>query len=145
MSILSSVESFAGKFEAEFVKIFKKAPSFEQSAQAVIAVAGPATEAILAVTDPAVLPIVTPIINVVQAKLATLSTITKTVQVPAPGSSTAQEVSTVLGDIQGETASILDLAGVKNSAKVEQITAEVNGIVAALKSLSSLLVAPAAA
>ena len=55
MSILSTVEGWFDKFGAVFLKLFKKAPSIEQSVQAFTAIAAPAAEAILAAVDPAVL------------------------------------------------------------------------------------------
>ncbi|MGB2633212.1 MAG: hypothetical protein WAM58_04680 [Candidatus Acidiferrum sp.] len=139
MSFLGSIEGFFGKVGKEFVTIFKKAPTFEQEAQTFVAIAAPATEAVLAFTDPAALPVVTPIIGVIQSKLATLSTITKNTVIPPGGSSVATDVQTILTDIESNASSVLQLASVKNSAKVSDITAEVNGIVGAVQTLATSL------
>lgn len=139
MSFLSSVEGFFKKVGEEFVNIFKKAPTFEQDAQTFVGLAGPALETILAVVDPAILPVVTPVVSLVEAKLATLSTITKNTVLPPGGSSAATEVQTLLQDVQTSVGGILSLASVKNSAKVQQITAEVNGIDNAIQTLITSL------
>ena len=142
MSILTSFQSFAKKFEAEFVKLFKKAPSFEQSAQAVIAVAGPALEIVLGAVDPAALPVVVPIISVVQKDMAIISTVTNAAIAPA-GSSAVQSVETAINGVKSNLSGLLQLAEVKNSAKASQINSEVTAILNEADVLLSIL--PAAA
>ena len=135
MSFLSTVEGWFEKFGSAFMKMFKKAPTVEHAVIAFVDLAAPAVEAIVAAVDPVVLPIITPVVTVIESKLATLTTITSNVQTAPAGSSFTTELQTVLGDISSAVGSILNLAGVKNSAKVTTIEAEVNGITGALNGL----------
>ena len=140
-TFLGEFKTFFENFGHVFKDIFKKAPTYEQSAIAVVAYVAPALQIILGLLDPAALPIVNPIISRVEANLAALKTITSSIQV-APGSSTSAGTQQVLAEIQSDMGAILGLAQVKNAAKFNQVETTVNGILAEVQLL--VQTAPAA-
>ncbi len=127
MSFFGSIKTFAEKFEAEFVRLFKKAPSYEQKAAAVISFIAPVIPIIVGLLDPAALPIVNPIIAVVEKDLGVVQAVTTSVSA-APGSPALTQVETALTGISENFGGILQLAEVKNSAKASQINTEVTGV-----------------
>lgn len=122
-----SIGTFFHRVEAEFVKLFRAAPSYEQKVQSVIALVGPIVVGIIGMADPAIAPEVTSVMRTVQSDLATVSTLTQAGQV-APGSTAVVTVETAMNAIKDNVNGILSIAEVKNSVKVNEITSAVNMI-----------------
>ena len=134
MSFWGSVKTFFEKFEQKFVALFKKAPSFEQKAAAVVAYVAPAVQMILGLVDPPLAAILAPIFAVVEKDLAIVETVTTSLVV-APGTSAIVTVENALTAVKTNIAGILQLAEVKSSAKVTQIETEVSGVVGEIEAL----------
>ncbi len=139
-----SVGSFLKKVEMEFVKLFHEAPSFEQRAQSAIAIVGPIVVRILQSADPSIAPVVGSVLKTVQSDLATVSALTQAGQV-APGTPAAVTVTTALNAVRDNLSGMLQIAEIKNSTKVTEITNDVNMVVGELDALLGDTVAPAVA
>lgn len=140
-----SIGSFFSKVASWFKRLFKAAPQAEHIALATITYVAPIVEGILALVDPPAAAIVTPIITVVERDL---STVAATIQdgMPAAGSSAEQAVESALNAIKSNIGGLLQVAEVKNSAKITEITTAVNTITGEVDAiLGSLGTAPAAA
>lgn len=133
-----SIGTFFHKIEAEFIKLFKAAPSYEQKVQSVIALVGPIVVGVIGMADPAIAPEVNTVMRTVQSDLATVSALTQAGQV-APGSTGAVTVETALNAIKDNTSGLLALAEVKNSTKVSEITSAVNMIVGEMDAMLTAL------
>ncbi|MBZ5662741.1 MAG: hypothetical protein LAO08_20255 [Acidobacteriia bacterium] len=131
-----SIGSFFHKVEQEFVKLFRAAPSYEQKVQSVIAYVGPVVVGIIGMVDPAVAPEANAVMKTVQSDLSTVSALTQAGQV-TPGTPAAATVVTSLNAIKMNVGGLLALAEVKNSAKVNEITAAVNMIVGEMDAMLS--------
>lgn len=130
----NKVLSFFEKIGKAFLSIFKKLPTWDQSALGVLKLAAPVLTIILGLVDPAAVPVISPILARIETGMATVGAVIQD-GTPAPGSSAAQAAETALNALKDDLGSILALAEVKNSAKVTEITDEVNGLVGAFDTL----------
>ena len=120
--------TFLAKFKAIFKKLFGSLPTWDKAASAALTVISPLIVGLLAITDPAVLPVVTPILAKVQVDLATAATLI------ADAQATPTLVG-ILGDILTDLPSILELAQVKSSSSATKITTDVDAVVAELQAI----------
>jgi hypothetical protein len=132
--------SFFSKIEAEFKSLTDKEPTFAQSVQSIVTYVAPVVLTVLTFTDPAIEPIVSKAISVVQSDLATVNAVVKSSTV-TPGSTAAATVKAALGSITSNLSGLLQVAAVKNSAKITQITAAVNEISTEINSIPALAAA----
>lgn len=123
-----SVKTFFEKFGSELKKLFGSTATWEQTARSVITYVAPILETIigLAAGGPAEAA-VSGVVNSIQADLATISAVVQGAAV-TPRSPTAVTVKTALESIKANLGSLLADADIKNSTKVTEITAAVNGI-----------------
>lgn len=119
--------SFFEKVKSWFQRWFKSAPGVEHTIIATLTYVAPIVEGVLTLVDPPAAAIVTPVITIVQRDLATVAA---TVQdgMPAPGSAPAQAVISALNAINTNIAGLLNVAEVKNSAKIAEIEDAVHTI-----------------
>lgn len=119
--------SFFDKVGGWMKRLFRAAPKAEQAALATITYVAPIVEGILDLVDPPAAAIVTPIITIVQRDL---STVAATIQdgMPVAGSSAAQAVQGALNAIKANLSGLLQVAEVKNSVKIAEITAGVTTV-----------------
>lgn len=133
MSIWSKFGSFFEAVGTEIEKLFG-ASSLEQKAQAVISYVAPVVNTIVGLLDPAVAPLVAGVISAVQSDLATISVVVQSATA-APGSTAAQTIKTAITGVNTNLNGILQMAEVKNSAKIAQITSAVTLISGELNAL----------
>jgi hypothetical protein len=133
-----SMSSFFSKLGSELKSLFTKEPAFEQLAQGVITYVSPILLTVLTFVDPAIEPLVSKVISVVQADLATVSTVVKGATVTA-GSTAAATVQAALGSITSNLSGLLQVAEVKDSSKIAEITAAANTISTEINSLVTAL------
>lgn len=126
MSVFSLCKTFFEEVGAELKKLFKST-AWEQAALAVVTYVAPIAEGILTFADPAIEPLVANVVNVVKSDLATISVVVKQ-GTAAPGSPAAVAVTTALNSINTNLRGLLEVAEVKNSTKIAEITAAVNTI-----------------
>ena len=119
-----SLKTFFEKVGSEIKKLFGSS-TFEQEVQSTITYAAPLVEGILAVADPSLEPIVAAVLNTVKSDLATVSTVVQGGKVAA-GSSAAKTICAALTSVNSNLSGLLQVAEVKNSTKIAQITAAVN-------------------
>src|ERR1700677_1085948 len=118
-----SIKTFFEKVGAELKKLFTST-TVEQQIQSTITYAAPLVEGILALVDPAVVPLISGIISTVKSDLATVSTVVQGSTL-ATGSSALATVKAAISSVNTNLASILDLAEVKNSTKAADVTATI--------------------
>jgi hypothetical protein len=128
------VITWAEKVGSFFKKLFKEVPKVEHVALSVLNYAAPAITVILGLVDPPAAALITPILNTVKMDMATVGAVFQD-GTPVAGSKPAQIVESALNSIKTNLAGILELAEVKNSAKVTQIEMEVNGLIAEFDAL----------
>ena len=122
------IVSFVEKVGSELKRLFKStigSSTFTKTVQATITYVAPILETILTLVDPAIAPIVARVIGIVQADLATVSVVVQHGKV-APGTPGAVAVETALNSIKENLSGLLAVAEVKNSSKIQEITASVN-------------------
>lgn len=136
----NSVVTFFEKVGSWFKSLFKKAPAVEQQISAVVSYVAPIAESILTLVDPPAALIATPIITEVETGLATLKATTSGVSLTG---TTLQTVDSVLNSIKTNISGLLDIAEIKNSAKIADITAAVTAITGEVDAILTNL--PAAA
>lgn len=119
-----SIKTFVKKFEQDMEHLFGKA-SLEQKIQAGVGYAAPFVEGLLDILDPAAEPFVAKAVAIVEADLGTLITVTSSAAV-VPGTPAAATVASALTSINTNLTGLLNVAEVKNSTKVAQITGVVN-------------------
>ena len=147
MSFWGGFKTFAEKVGSELKKLFG-AGGIEQTAVAVITYVAPLLETIVQLAaGSGAEALVAGVIKQVQADLATVSALVQGGTVTA-GSSVAQSISTALGSVKDNLASLLADAHIKSSSKNTAITAAVTTIVGevdALLGTPSISSAPAPA
>lgn len=129
--------SFWHRIEAEAEKLFHALPKWEVVAADAINVAAPITMTILAVEDPALVPVIQPIITTIQTKLATASVLIN-------GLEKSTSLTSALADIQTNLSTILSLADVKNSNEADKITAQVTLLSSVIGSIQAAVGTPTA-
>ena len=132
MSLISDLKTFASKVEAEFVKLFKSAPSALQIASGVVTYATPLIVGLEAELLPAALPLTTSILNQIKSDLATLSAAVTSVN----GSATAAQA---VSSLQSSLPALLSSAKVENSSLVSKIEGVVTVISPELSALLTIL------
>jgi hypothetical protein len=135
------MNKFWDKVETAFKKLFGSA-SWEKTTSSVLTYVGPLLETLLSLTDPAVAPLVTGIVNTVQSDLATVSAVVSGATATPPANE-LQAVTNALGSIQTNLAALLSAAGVKNSANAAQLTAVVDTIIGEVKAIAENIPATA--
>jgi hypothetical protein len=142
MSIFSGLKGFFAKLAADFERIFGKAPSFIHFTLALVTYAAPILEGILAVADPAVAALVTPIITRIQTGLATAYSLAN------EGTASGATLSTTLAAFVADLSTLESVAGIKDvatQAKVETILSEAQAIVALIPTPAQAVAGVAAA
>lgn len=119
-----SIKTFFEKVGHEIKQLFGKT-TLEQEIQATINYGAPVLLTVLSFADPAAEPAVAKVVKIIQADLATISTVVQGAEV-APGSTAAQTVETALSSVVTNLSGLLQVAEVKNSAKSAEITSAVN-------------------
>jgi len=107
----------------DFLKLFKKTPSFVHFALALVTYAAPFVEGVLAVTDPAAAALVDPIITRLETGLTTIYSLAN--QGTTSGAT--------LAAFQADLTTLESVAGIKDAAtqaKIATITSEVQAILA---------------
>lgn len=133
------IVTFAEKLGSVIKRLFKAtigSSNFTKTVQGTITYVAPILETILTLVDPAIAAVVEKVIGIVQADLATVSTVVQHATV-APGTPGAVAIETALTSVKDNLSSLLDVAEIKNSAKITQITAAVNLIVGETDALLS--------
>ena len=138
MSFWGSFKTFFEKVGAELEKLFGAGSKIEQQIQAVVTYVAPIVSGIISFADPAIAPLVNKVIAIVQADLATLSTVAQDTTITA-GSTAAATAVSVLTSIKTNLSGLLQMAEVKNSAKISQITSAVNTVVAEVQAILTSL------
>lgn len=143
-----SIKTFFEAIGSDFEKLFKKAPTWEQSAQAIITIVSPLALTIIALVDPVAEPLAAAILQRIQAGMTVIKTVA-TSATAAVGSSAIQSVQTAITGINSDMSELLQTLQVKDPATVTQITAASNTITTEmnmlLNALPTAVPAPAAA
>ena len=111
----------------DFLKLFKKTPSFVHFALALVTYAAPFVEGMLAVTDPAAAALVDPIITRLETGLTTIYSLAN------QGTTSGATLATTLAAFQADLTTLESVAGIKDAAtqaKIATITSEVQAILA---------------
>jgi len=111
----------------DFLKLFKKTPSFVHFALALVTYAAPFVEGVLAVTDPAAAALVDPIITRLETGLTTIYSLAN------QGTTSGATLATTLAAFQADLTTLESVAGIKDAAtqaKIATITSEVQAILA---------------
>lgn len=137
MKFLSKFKTFFDKVGAVLEKFFGSS-GLEQKIEATITYIAPLVNTIVKLVDPALAPEVAAAITLIQADLATASTVVQEGTV-APGSTAEQTVTTALTSVQTNLTTIITDAGVKNSASFTEIDAAGNLILGELQAMLAAL------
>jgi hypothetical protein len=138
MSIFSGFKSFFEKVGAEIETLFGKTATVSQKILAVVKYVAPLAEGIIALADPAILPVVTAAVTIAEADLATVSAIASGASV-APGTPAAASVLAAMNSLESNLTGLLTDAGVKNASSFTKIEAAVNAILGEVKAVLSSL------
>jgi hypothetical protein len=122
--------AFYSAFKADFLKLWGKLPAEDKVVSETLSVAVPLVNDLLTIGDPAVEAEVAPILAIVQAKFATVSTLVTSAE--APGT-----LSGAVTSLQSNIGSILSLASVKNSSKQATVTTTVGKLVSLLNEIEA--------
>jgi hypothetical protein len=128
------MKKFWDKVETAFKKLFGST-TWEKTASSVLTYVGPLLETLVALTDPAIAPLVTSIVNTVRSDLATVYAVVSGATATPP-TNELQAVTNALGSIQTNLAALLSAAGVKNSANAAKITAVVDTIIGEVQAIA---------
>jgi hypothetical protein len=132
-----SLTGFFHTIEQDFLKLFKKTPSFIHFALALVTYAAPFVEGVLAVVDPAAAALVDPIITRMETGLTTIYSLAN------QGTASGATLATTLAAFQSDLSTLEAVGGIKDAAtqaKIATITSEVQAIIALIPAA-----APAAA
>ena len=129
--------SFWQRLKAKAAELFHVLPKWEVVASDALKVAAPITEEILAVEDPALEPIIAPIITTIQTKLATAGVL-------IDGLEKSTSLTSALSDVQANITTMLGLAEVKNSASALKITAQLSLLSSVVASIEEAIGTPTA-
>jgi hypothetical protein len=113
--------SFFARVKAELKRLFVHAPSWEASAAATLTYLAPMVETVVTLTDPAVAPMVSAIIQRVQSAMAAAAVVMKDAG-PTP------TLVTYLNAVNSDLAQVMSAAQVKDSATRAKITALVSTV-----------------
>ncbi len=120
--------SFFAKVKAELKKLFTHAPGWEASAAATLTYVAPMVETVVALVDPAVLPMVNALIAKVQSAMAAAAVVIKNAG-PRP------TLITYLTAVKGDLAQVENVAGVKDPAAAAKLTAVVGMITGEIEAI----------
>ena len=119
--------SFFSTLEADFKKLFGKSANYSHMALAAITYAAPFVEGVLTIVDPALVPVVQPIITRIETGLATAYSLS------TQGASSAATLSTTLASVNADLSTLESVAGIKDVAtqtKLATILSEVQAVIA---------------
>lgn len=133
-----SVKTFFESIGSDFEKLFKKAPSWEQSAQAIVTVVAPLALTIITLIDPVAEPLASAIIQRIQAYMTVIKTVA-TSATAAPGSTAIQSVQTAITGINSDMSELMETVQVKDPATSAKITAAANTITTEMNMLLNSL------
>jgi hypothetical protein len=137
MGFISNVETEFSKAVAWFKKVFKKLPAWNVAAATAINLSAPILESLIAVFDPAVAPLVDPIIGRVQSDFAAISSLV------AKGDVT--NLPTFINAVKADLPTLLTVGQITDPATVTKVTLATNTIIAELEAVLAAIPAVQAA
>ncbi len=120
--------SFFAKVKAELKKLFTHAPGWEASAAATLTYVAPMVETVVALVDPAVVPVVNALIAKMQSAMAAAAVVIKDAG-PRP------TLITYLNAVKGDLAQVENAAGVKDPAAAAKLTALIGTITGEIEAI----------
>lgn len=132
MSIISDLKTFASKVEAEFIKLFTKAPAILQIATGVVSYLAPLVVGIVTELNPVEGSATAAAVSVIESGLAALSAAAKSL-------ASATTIQQIVADLEAALPSLLAAVKVENSALVEKVEAFVSLFGSEITAISSAL------
>jgi hypothetical protein len=144
-AIFAGTKTFLEKVEAEFIKLFKAAPSVLQAASTFVTFAAPIIVGLEALIDPLLAPETTAILAIVKTDLATLAAASASLATATTAGQALTNLEAVLPQLLG-VGEIKDAAlAAKIEAAVTTIGGELTALVTAFEAWLANLNAPAPA